>query len=126
MSNNSNAYEGNPINAYFANIFGLNYFLVMIPIILLLLFGAVKLADWIIRSFVKKTQIKGDNHTLIVVILLTLPNFLFNEVFALLFGTRPMLSFRGGLIFGLILMIIYMIITEITDSKATNEINSSA
>lgn len=117
LSNNPNAHEGNPINAYFASIFGNNYFLFMIPLVLLLLYGAVKLADWIIKTYYKQSQIKGDNYTVIIVTLITLPNVLFNEVWALIFDAKPMLSFRGALIAGLILMAIFMTITEIIDSK---------
>ena len=119
LSNNPQAIEGNPIHVNFLNIFGVNYFLILIPIALVLLYGATKLAGWIIRRFYPKSQIKGDNYTAIIVILLTLPNVLFNEVLATLFNTKPMLSFRGALIFGLILMTIYIIVTEIADSKAT-------
>lgn len=122
LSNNPQAVEGNPINAYFASIFGNNYFLAMIPIVLILLYGAGKLAGWIIRRYYPKSQIKGENYTMIVVILLTLPNILFNEIFAILLNTKPMLNFRGALVFGLILMAIFMTITEITDSKATKNI----
>lgn len=117
LNNNPNAHEGNPINAYFANIFGNNYFLFMIPIVLLLLYGAAKFAGWIIKTYYKQSQIKGDNYTVIIVTLITLPNFLFNEVWALIFDTKPMLSFRGALIAGLILMAIFMTITETIDSK---------
>ncbi len=118
LSTNTRAVEGNPVNAYFANIFGVNYFLFMIPVVLLLLFGVAKFAGWIIRTYYQKSQIKGDNYTIIIVILLTLPNVLFNEILAILFGTKPLLSFTGALIFGLILAVIFMTITEITDSKA--------
>lgn len=123
LSNNPQAVEGNPINAYFANIFGNNYFLALIPIVLILLYGAAKLAGWIIRKFYPKSQIKGENYTMIIVILLTLPNVLFNEVCAMIFDVKPILSFRSALIFGLILMTIYIIITEIADSKAAKDIN---
>lgn len=119
LNNNPNAHEGNPINAYFANIFGNNYFLFMIPIVLLLLYGAAKLSGWIIKTYYQQSQIKGDNYTVIIVTLITLPNFLFNEVWALIFDTKPMLSFRGALITGLILMAIFMTITETIDSKIT-------
>jgi magnesium-transporting ATPase (P-type) len=123
LSNNPQALEGNPLNAYFASIFGNNYFLAIIPIVLILLYGAGKLVGWIIRRYYPKSQIKGENYTMIVVILLTLPNVLFNEVFAMIFDIKPMLSFRGALVFGLILMMIYIIITEIADSKATKDIS---
>jgi len=118
LSNNPQATEGNPINLYFLNIFGPTYFIFLIPTVLVLLYGAAKFAGWVIKTYYKKSQIKGDNHTLIVVILLTLPNFLFNEVCAALFSIKPMFNFRSTLLFDLILMIIYLIITEIVDSKA--------
>ncbi|OGD65869.1 hypothetical protein A3F08_00055 [Candidatus Berkelbacteria bacterium RIFCSPHIGHO2_12_FULL_36_9] len=122
LSNNTQAIEGNPVNAYLSNILGVDYFLFMIPVVLLLLYGAAKFAGWIIRRYYQKSQIKGDNYTIVVVILLTLPNVVFNELFAILFNTKPMLSFQGSLIFGLILMAIFMTIAEIADSKATKNI----
>lgn len=125
LSNNSQAVEGNPINAYFASMFGNNYFLVMIPIVLILLYVAAKLAGWIIRRYYPKSQIKGENYTMMIVTLLTAPNVLFNEVFAMIFDIKPMLSFRSALIFGLILMMIYIIITEIADSKAAKDLNKA-
>jgi len=118
LSNNPQSTEGNPVNLYFLNIFGINYFIFLIPAVLLVLYGVAKLAGWIIRTYYPKSQIKGDNHTMIVVILMTLPNFLFNEAVAALFGIKPMFSFRDTLVFGVALMIIYLIITEIVDSKA--------
>ena len=120
LSNNPQATEGNPINLYFLNIFGPTYFIFLIPTVLVLLYGAAKFAGWVVKTYYRKSQIKGDNHTIIVVILLTLPNFLFNEVFAALLGIKPMLNFRNTLIFGLFLMTIYLIITEIVDSKTKN------
>lgn len=122
LNNNSKAMEASPLNAYFASIFGNNYFLEMVPVVLLLLYGTGKLAGWIIRRYYPKSQIKGENYTMIVVALLALPNVLFNEILAILFGTKPMLSFRGALIFGLILMMLFITITEIADSKATKNI----
>lgn len=124
LSHNLQATEGNPIHLYFLNIFEVNYFLVLIPIALLILYGVAKLAGWIIRRFYPKSQTKGENHILIIVILLALPNVLFNEVFAILFNIQPTLSFRGALVSGLILMAIFIAITEIVDSRATKEINN--
>lgn len=43
LSNNPEAYEGNSVHAYFASIIGLEYFLVMMPISLLALYGIIKL-----------------------------------------------------------------------------------
>jgi len=123
LGNNPHAVEGNPINAYFADIFGLNYFLVLIPVVLVLLYGAAKLAGWIIKTYYKKSQIRGDNHAVIFVILMTLPNFLFNEVSILLFGTKPMLDFRWTLIVSISIVAIYMITTEIIDAEATKDQN---
>jgi len=118
LSANSHAREGNPLNAYLASIFGLNYFLILIPIVMILLFAAAKLGDWIISTFYKQSQIKGDNHVLVAVILLTFSNILFNEVFVLLFDIKPMLSFKNVLIIGMLLMGVYITITEIADSKS--------
>lgn len=122
LSNNSAAYEDSPIHAFFVNIFGLNYFLIMIPISIIILYIIIRCVDWIIKKIDKKTGINGRNYTAVIIILLTFPNVLVNEIFYILSG-RNLLGwgFRESLLAGLILAIIYISIAEIEDKKYKKE-----
>lgn len=117
LSNNPRAHEGNPINAYFASIIGLEYFLFLIPISLPFLYGVIKFGAWIIRRMDKHTEINGENYMAVILILLTFPNVLINEIFTVLFG-KPVLSFDQVLILAVVLITVYSILTEITDRKS--------
>jgi hypothetical protein len=118
LSNNPRAYEGNPINAYFASIIGLEYFLFLIPIILPFLYGVIKLGAWILRCVDKHTEINGENCMAVIIILLTFPNVLINEIFTILFGKQALkLSFDQVLISAAVLITVYLILAEIADRK---------
>ena len=118
LSNNPRAYEGNPINAYFASIIGLEYFLFMIPIILPFLYGVIKFGAWILRRVDKHTEINGENCMAVIVILLTFPNVLINEIFTILFGKQALkLSFDQVLISAAVLIAVYLTLAEIADRK---------
>lgn len=116
LANNPGAHEGNPVHAYFASMFGLEYFLVMIPVSLLALFGAIKLGAWGIRHIDKETEINGENYMAVILILLTFPNMLINEIFVVLFGKQVLrLGFDTALILAIVLTISYIIFAEIDD-----------
>ena len=116
LSNNPGAHEGNPVHAYFASIIGFEYFLIMIPISLLALYGIIKLGAWGIRRIDKHTEINGGNYMAVILILLTFPNVLINEILLILFGRQVLrFSFDPALILAVILMLIYIILTEIDD-----------
>jgi hypothetical protein len=117
LSNNPSAHEGNPINAYFASIIGPEYFLFLIPISLPFLYGVIKFGAWIIRRMDKHTEINGENYMAVILILLTFPNVLINEIFTVLFE-KPILSFNQVLILAVVLITVYSILTEITDRKS--------
>lgn len=86
---------------------------------LLILYGAIKLGGWLVKLTDKNTEINGDNHTAIIIILMLLPGFvhLFIQV---IFGISLIKGWGGrySLITGGAFMIIYIILTEITDRKA--------
>jgi len=118
LINNPKAYEGNPINAYFASIIGLEYFLFLIPIVLPALYGAIKLGAWMIRRVDKHTEVNGENCTAVILILMTFPNVLINEIFTILFGKQALrLSFNQVLILAAVLITVYLILAEIAERK---------
>jgi hypothetical protein len=119
LSNNPRAHESNPLNVYFASIIGLEYFLFLIPISLPALYGVIKFGAWIIRRMDKHTEINGENYMAVILILLTFPNVLINEMFTVLFGKQALgLSFDQVLILAVVLITVYSILTEITDRKS--------
>ena len=123
LANNPGAHEGNLVHAYFASMFGLEYFLVMIPVSLLTLYGITKLGAWGIRRIDKETEINGENYMAVILILLTFPNILINEIFVVLFGKQVLrLGFDPALILAVILMLIYVILTEIDDKAQKNKL----
>jgi hypothetical protein len=118
LSNNPKAYEGNPINAYFAGIIGHEYFLFLIPIVLPVLYGAIKLGAWMIRRVDKHTEVNGENCTAVILILWMFPNVLINEIFTILFGKQALkLSFNQVLISAAVLITVYLMLAEIADRK---------
>jgi len=119
LSSNPEAYEGNPINSYLADIIGLEYFLFLIPLALLALYGVTKLSAWAIRRMDKHTEINGENYMAVILILLTFPNVLLNEIFLILFGKQFHVSrFDPALILAIVLTLSYIVLTEIADRKA--------
>jgi hypothetical protein len=119
LSNNPNAHEGNPVHAYFASIIGLGYFLFLIPISLLALYGGIKLGGWAIRRVDKRTEINGENYVAVILVLLTFPNVLINEIIPVLFGKQVLRSrFDPALILAIVLVTVYIILTEIADRKS--------
>jgi hypothetical protein len=118
LSNNPMIHEGNPLNAYFVSIIGLEYFLFLIPIILPALYGVIKLGAWIIRRMDKHTEVNGENCTAVILILLTFPNVLINEIFIILFGKQALrLSFDQVSILSAVLITVYLMLAEIADRK---------
>ncbi len=99
-----------------SRLFGIEqrqYFIFALPIMLIIIYGALKLTGWLI-SLDKKTEIKGDNHTAIVAILLILPVSL---------GVHKLLGpgWRNHLLPGAVLIITFSIWTGIAESKAKRE-----
>ncbi len=116
LSNNPEAHEGNPVHAYFVSIIGLGYFLFLIPISLLALYGVTKLGAWAIRRIDKHTEINGENYVAVILILLTFPNVLINEILVVLFGKQVLiLRFDPALILAIVLVTVYIILTEMAD-----------
>jgi len=120
--------EGNPANHFlaltFSEIFHMDYkyyFLYSIPAVLLLLLGALKLAKWLVRIVDKRTDIKGDNHAAIIVILAMGPNVL-HQIIATLFGVylikNPATEFKYTTIVGIALAAIYLILAEFISEKS--------
>jgi hypothetical protein len=119
LSSNPKAYEGNPINAYLADIIGLEYFLFLIPLALIALYGITKLGAWAIRRMDKHTEINGENYMAVILILLTFPNVLLNEIFLILFGSQLHVSrFDPALVLAIVLTLSYIVLTEMEDRKA--------
>jgi len=118
LSNNPEAHEGNPIQAYIANIIGLEYFLFLIPISLLALYGVIKLGAWAIKRLDKRTEINGENYMAVILFLLTVPNVLLNEITIILFGKQLHgLSFDPALILAIVLTTSYIVLTEMADRR---------
>lgn len=119
LSNNPEAHEGNPVHAYFVSIIGLEYFLFLIPTSLLALYGVIKLGAWTIRRIDKHTEINGGNYMAVILVLLTFPNVLINEILVVLFGKQVLrLRFDPALILAIVLTTVYIILTEIADRKS--------
>ena len=119
LSSNPEAHEGNPLHAYFVSIFGLEYFLFIMPISIVALYSGIKLGAWIIRRIDKHTEINGENYMAVILILLTFPNVLINEIFVLLFGKQVLrLKFDPALILGIVLCAVYVILAETADRKS--------
>jgi hypothetical protein len=122
LNNNPEAHEGNPLHAYFVSIIGLEYFLFLMPISLLALYGAIKLGAWIIRRVDKHTEINGENYIAVILILFTFPNVLINEILRGLFGRQVLrLSFDLALIVAIALVTVYIALTEMADRKFKNK-----
>jgi ABC-type Mn2+/Zn2+ transport system permease subunit len=127
LSSNPEAYEGNPINAYLADIIGLEYFLFMIPVSLLVLYGITKLGAWAIRRVDKTTEINGEKYMAVILILLTFPNVLLNEIFLILFGSQLHVSrFDPALVLAIVLTLSYILWTEMADRKAKKKKTETA
>jgi hypothetical protein len=119
LSSNPEAHEGNPIHAYFVSIVGLEYFLFLIPLSLLALYGVIEFGAWAIRRLDKRTEINGKNFMAVILILLTFPNVLINEILVVLFGKQVLrLGFNAALILAVVLTIVYIILTETADRKS--------
>lgn len=116
LSSNPQAHEGNPAHAYFASIIGMGYFLFMIPISLIAFYGIIKFAGWAIRRIDKRTEINGENYMAVLIILLTFPNVLINEIFLVLFG-RQVLAFNTALILATVLFAVYVVLAEMDGRK---------
>lgn len=123
--------EGNPANHFlaltFSRAFNMDYkyyFLYSIPFVLLLLYGALKLAKWLVRFVDKSNNIKGDNHAAMFVILVMLPNVL-HQIIVALFGvylikdTRA--EFKYTTIAGIVLLAIYLLLTEFIEPRVNKK-----
>jgi hypothetical protein len=119
LGSNREAYEANPVHECFAGVFGLEYFLFLVPVSLVAIYGIAKVGGWAIRHVDKDSEINGENYMAVVVILLTFPNVLLNEVFLVLFGTQLRVSrFDLALILAIALTLGYIVLAEIADRKA--------
>lgn len=119
LSSNPGAYEANPVHAYLSGVFGLEYFLFLIPLSLVVLYGITKLGAWAIRCVDKHTEINGENYMAVILILLTFPNVLLNELSIILFGSQLHVScFDPALVLAIVLTLSYIVLTEMADRKA--------
>lgn len=113
IKNNPNMGEGNPINAFFMQIFGLQYFLWSIPVILIVIYGAIRLGAWVLVNVDKRADLNGMNHVAMMGIMLVFPNVL-RMFIKLLFGVWIIKGWnlKYSFLSGFALMIIYVILTE--------------
>ena len=119
LSSNPGAHEGNPVHAYFAGVFGLEYFLFLIPVSLVAFYGVAKFGGWAIRRLDKQTEINGENYMAVILILITFPNVLLNEITIILFGQKLLVSrFDPALVLAVVLALGYIVLTEMADRKA--------
>lgn len=118
IKNNPGISEGNPINAFFMQIFGLKYFLFGIPIILIVIYGAIRLGAWILVKVDKRPDINGMNHTTIFCILLVFPN-VFRQMIKVFFDVWIIRGWnlKYSFLSGIVLMVIYVIWTEYLTPK---------
>ena len=95
-----------------------NYFLVMVPLSILFIYGIIELADFIIKRIDVHTGIDGRKYSAILIILITFPNVLVNEIVYSIFG-RDIFGwgFRESILAGVVLMVAYIILAEIDDKK---------
>ena len=67
----------------------------------------------------KHTEINGENYLAVILVLLTFPNVLVNEIFIVLFGKQVLrLRLDPALILAIVLTTVYIILTEIADRKS--------
>lgn len=119
LSSNPQAHEANPLHAYFASVIGLGYFLFLIPLSLLAFYGATEFGGWAIRRLDKHTEINGKNFIAVILILLTFPNVLINEILMVLFGKQLFrLGFDVASILAVVLITGYIIMAETADRKS--------
>ncbi len=127
LSEHARAYEGNPVHAFFAGVFGLEYFLFLIPVALVTFYAIAKFGGWLIQYLDKRTQINGENYVLVIISLFTFPNFLFNELFLALFGTQLAISgINLALVVGVVLVLGYILLAELADRKAKKDASKSS
>ena len=79
------AREANPLHALMMNLFGVQYFLYMAPVALLIIFLAMRFGGKLLEKGTK--GIKGENHIAMMLIIIMSPNIIFNEMFPLFFNT---------------------------------------
>ena len=114
--------EGNPAVHFLASqsssMFNIGYkyfFLYSIPFVLLLLYGAIKLASWLIRVVDKRTDLKGDNQAAMYLIMIMLPNVL-HQIVHTVFGVLIIPDFNEEYklttMAGFVLLVIYVLLTE--------------
>ena len=107
---NPNAYESNPVNAFFVSVFGPEYFLFSLPLVFIFLFAGIKLGGKLVSRLEK--GINGENHIALLLLLMWSPN-IFTQVVQVFFGTR---LFRGGFAWqyplAIGIMAIYLAATE--------------
>ena len=107
------------MHAYLAGIIGLEYFLFLIPVSFVAFYGIAKLGAWVIRRMTKHTEINGENYMAVLLILLTFPNVLLNEMTIILFGKQLFVSrFDPAMILAIVLAVGYIVLTEMADRKA--------
>lgn len=118
IKNNPHMGEGNPINVFFIQAFGLEYFLWSIPIILILIYGVIRLGAWMVVNIDKRPDLNGKNHVAIMCILLVFPNVL-REIIKFLFGVWVIKGWnlKYSLVSGVALMVVYIILTEYVSKK---------
>ena len=127
LSEHAKAYEGNPVHAFFVGVFGLEYFLFLIPAALISFYAIAKFGGWLIKYLDKRTQINGENYVLAIILLFTLPNVLFNELFLVLFGTQLTMSgINLALVVGVVLVLGYILLAEMADRKAKKNTSKSS
>ena len=101
------------LSSFFANNFGIShqqYFIFALPIMLLFLYAVPKISGKLI-NLDKKTNIKGDNHTAFLLILLIAPVAL---------GIHKLIGpgWRNHLLPGIILIILFSVWSWMDEKKA--------
>jgi hypothetical protein len=117
LSSNPQAHEGNPVHAYLASVVGLQYFLFLIPLVPFAFYGATAFGAWAIRRLDKQTEVDGKNFVAVIIILLTFPNVLVNEILVILFGKQVMRYGPAAPIAAVVSIIVYVALAEMADRK---------
>jgi len=119
LASNPNAYEGNPVNAFFVNIFGKEYFIFGLPIVLLFLYSACVAGAKIAAKLDKVDELQVRKQIALSIALLDTPNII-NQLLAMLLNTRLLKEPWQVAVLGIGLFLIFTIALELERMRKNN------
>jgi len=84
LKNRPGVRESNPFHVFWLNIFGIKYFLFLIPIAIIILYIGIRIGGKLL--FKKNKKINPENHIALIMILAMAPNII-NQLSHILFNT---------------------------------------